>query len=80
MDTFLSIGIVGVFLPFVIEKIKAWWFKKDGVNHGREVAIYVSVAMGTLFWLIGDTNIWKAILGSLAASTTMYQYVIKVAK
>lgn len=80
IDAFLSIGIVGVFLPFVIEKIKMWWFNKDGLDHGREIAIGLSILIGMAFWFLQDTNFWKAALGILAASSVVYDYFLKIAK
>ena len=73
MDQFLTIGIVGAILSFVIESLKA----KYGEDNAKYIAIALSLVVGIAYWYLANTEAWKAVLGILASATLMYQYVIK---
>ena len=76
MDQFIAIGIVGVVVSFVIE----WAKNKYGEENARLITIGLSILVGIAYWYLSNTEVWKAILGILAAATVMYQYCIKLAK
>ena len=74
MDAFLTIGIVGSLIPFLVEKMK----EKFGDENARGFVILLSIALGTIIWFLSHTPIWQTILGCLAAASTVYSYVIKI--
>lgn len=76
MESFLTIGIVGVIIPFIVENLK----KKYGDEDARMYTILLCVFFGTVIWLLSSYPIWQTILGCLGAASAMYSYVIKIAE
>lgn len=74
MNEFLTIGIIGSFIPIIVEKLKT----KYGDENARFFTIIISIVLGTVIWYLSQTNIWQSVLGCLAAASLFYSYVLKV--
>jgi len=75
INDFLGISIVGIALSFVIQYLKT---KFGTASNGTKVlTILLSVLVGAGYWFLRDTDIWRTILGVLAAASTVYALLIK---
>lgn len=70
VESFMSIGIVGVALSFGIQ----WAQNKWGVEGAqtKAMAIAFSVILGGGVWFFQGTAIWASMLGVLASASTVY--------
>lgn len=75
MNEFLGIAIVGGFLTFVMQMIKAKWGPTSGKT--RLITFVLAVVFGATYWLLKDTSIWVSILGILGVSQTVYNFFVK---
>lgn len=75
VQTFLEISIVGTGLSFVIEAIKAKF--GTGTIATKGITIGLAVAIGAGIYFLSGTAIWLAIVGVLAAASTVYAFFFK---
>ena len=73
VSSFLSIGIVGAALSYVIQYVQEK-FGAEG-NETKIIAITGSVFLGGVVWALQGTEIWASIIGVLAAASTVYAMV-----
>lgn len=71
MDAFLQISIIGALLSVGIEWVQSRF--GTGTMETRIVAVVASIVLGAIVWGVSkNTAIWEAILGILAAASTVY--------
>ncbi len=75
METFLTIGIVGTALSFLIQWIKTK-FGTDSMKT-KGLTVLLSVLVGALVYLLQGTAIWLAIVGILGMASTVYAFFLK---
>jgi hypothetical protein len=75
MDAFLSIGIVGVFLSFVVQAIKVKYGTESATTKGLTIGL--SIVLGSAIWFLQGTVIWAAILGVLSVASAVYAFLWK---
>lgn len=75
VQTFLEISIVGTGLSFVIEAIKNKFGPGSTATKGITVALAIAVGAGIYF--LSGTAIWIAMVGVLAAASTVYAFFFK---
>lgn len=75
LQDLLSIGIVGAALSGAIQILKAKLTLNS--NGAKAVTVLLAVALGALYWFLRDTDLWKTILGVLAASQIVYGFLLK---
>lgn len=70
LESFLSIGIVGVALSIGIQ----WLQDRYGVEgiETKIISVVGSVILGGAVWFLQGTAIWASITGVLAAASTVY--------
>ena len=71
MEAFLQIAVIGAALSVAIEWVQARF--GTGTVETRLIAVILSVVLGALVWFVSkNTEIWEAVLGILAAASTVY--------
>ncbi len=75
LQQFIQIGIVGVFLTFLIEFIKAR-FGTDS-DKTKALTIILSIVLGAGYYFLSGTSLWLPIIGILASATTFYALFVK---
>lgn len=73
---FTQILVVGVAISLSMEFLRS----KVGRNPElmRFVVVLASIAAGTVYWFLRDTNLWQTILGILGSASTFYAVFLKV--
>lgn len=75
INDFLGIGIVGGALSVLFELIKE---KLPASTSYRRLAILVlSLAVGTAYWAVRQTQYYQTVLGVLAAASAVYALFLK---
>lgn len=75
INDFLGISLVGAFLSLVVEWGKAKFGTDSHVT--RFLTVLLAAAAGGVYWYFRDTNVWQTMLGVLAASSTVYNFLLK---
>ena len=75
IQTFLEIGIVGTALSFIVEGIKAKWGPSSMTTKG--ITLLLALGLGAAIYFLSGTAIWLAIVGVLAAASTVYAFFFR---
>lgn len=70
VNTFLSIGLIGVVLSFIIEAIQRTYGTSSMKTRG--LSILLSIVVGGGYFFLSTTLWWADIVGILAAASTTY--------
>lgn len=78
INNFLGIAIVGAALSVVVQTIKG----KFGIDKSgtKALCILLAVIVGGAYWYASQLPIWQAILGVLAAASTVYAFIFNSEK
>lgn len=71
----LEIAIIGALLSGVVQIIKKKW-GTDG-NTTKMITVGLALVMGAAIYFLQDTAFWANFLGVLAASSTVYAFLLK---
>ena len=74
ISNFLSIGIVGVILMFLVEVIKAKFPNKP--MSSKALIILLSLVVGAGYCVLRETPYFQTVLSMLAAATTVWALLI----
>lgn len=75
IDTFLSIGIVGVAVSLTMQLIKTK-FKSKGLT-SKAIIVALAIVGGTFIYFFSQTPYWTAFIGVLGTASTLYAFIIK---
>ena len=72
INDLLAIGIVGVFLSFLIELLQAKF--GTGKNATKALTIALAFVVGSAYYFLKETPYWVTIIGVLTAASTVYAF------